>query len=314
MKSYRVTDYYKSISPEGSVLRKQYMPDDKEEIVKEYENLDPLDENRHMVAPRLIHRYKDRVLLLTTGNCLLYCRHCFRRDFIDKSDAPLTDRELNMATNYIKNHPEVHEVILSGGDPLTLNLKRLGQILKAVNGIRPHLVIRIGTRVPIVSPDTITNEHIKLFSELGNIWINLQCNHPDELTNKVQELLIKINMAGVNLLNQSVLLKGVNDSVEVLTKLSHRLLECRVKPYYLFQGDLAKGTSHFRVPIKRGLEIMRLLREEVSGIALPTYAVDIPGGGGKIPLNSDYITGEDKDYYYLTNNQGFTGKYPKEED
>lgn len=313
MKSFQVTDYYKSIAPKGSILSRQYLPDDRENIIKDYEVSDPLDENRHMVTPKLIHRYKDRVLMLVTDTCELYCRHCFRRDFIDeKKSGQITEDELIKAALYIQNHPEVHEVILSGGDPLTLNFDYLSHLLKTITDIRPQLLIRIGTRVPIVNPASVSDFMIKKLGVFGNIWINLQCNHSDELGTEVEKLLLKFNSAGINIINQSVLLKGINDSVEVLKELSHKLLDCRVKPYYIFQGDLAKGTSHFRVPISRGLEIMRSLRDEVSGLALPVYAVDIPGGGGKVPLTKDYITDEDDEFYYLTNNEGFTGRYPKE--
>lgn len=314
MKSFRVTDYYRSIATEGSALWMQFTPDERENIFLPYEVSDPLDEKKHMVVPRLIHRYKDRVLLLVTDKCLLYCRHCFRRDFIDSGEQSITDNELISVVEYIEKHPEVHEVILSGGDPLTLSLKNLDWLLSSINSIRDNIIIRIGTRVPIVSPDSITGELVSILKRSGSIWINLQCNHPEELTPEVKKALNMLSSAGINILNQSVLLKGINDSVQVLRDLSFKLLEFKVKPYYLFQGDLAKGTSHFRVPIKKGLELMRKLRDEVSGIALPIYAVDIPGGGGKVPLNRDFITGEDENYYYLTNSEGFTGRYPKEEE
>lgn len=312
MNSYSVTDYYKTISKDNSSLLKQFSPDGREKHILPYEVSDPLDELKHMVSPRLIHRYKDRVLLLVTDNCRIYCRHCFRRDFIDKGAEDITNEELTLVCSYINNHPEVHEVLLSGGDPLTLEPSRLSFILSKIKGCRKNIIIRIGTRVPIVDPEMITDDLVSVLKEASPVWMALQVNHPDELTDVVREVLSRLSFAGVSLLNQSVLLKDINDSVEVLRDLSFKLLEFRVKPYYIFQGDLAEGTSHLRVPLKKGLQIMKKLRDEVSGIALPVYAVDIPGGGGKIPLNSDFITGEDDNYYYLTNSEGFTGKYPKE--
>ncbi len=312
MNSYRVTDYYKTKSMGKAALWRQFKPDEREKHILPYEVTDPLNELKHMVSPRLIHRYKDRVLLLVTDNCLLYCRHCFRRDFIDRGENDITDNEVDLACLYIKQHPEVHEVLLSGGDPLTLDVKRLRGILNKIKLCRKNIIIRIGTRVPIVDPKMVTDDLIDVLKENSPIWMALQVNHPDELTEEAGEVLEKLSYAGVTLLNQSVLLKDVNDSVDILRDLSFKLLENRVKPYYLFQGDLAEGTSHLRVPLKKGLELMGLLRDEVSGIALPTYAVDIPGGGGKVPLNSDYIIDEDEKYYYLKNSSGFVGQYPKE--
>ncbi|QEN05711.1 KamA family radical SAM protein [Thiospirochaeta perfilievii] len=312
MKSFRVTDYYKSISINKPQLEKQFTPDIREKDVLSYEVGDPLNEEEHIVAPRLVHRYKDRVLLLVTDNCRLYCRHCFRRDFIDRGDNDITDKEIDAACLYIKNNIDVHEVLISGGDPLTLGYKRLSYLLHSLKSARDNLVIRIGTRVPIVDPDFIDNGMLDLFKSISPVWMALQVNHPDELTPRVKEVLNKLTFSGVTLLNQAVLLKGVNDNLETLKQLCQKLLEFRVKPYYIFQGDLAKGTSHLRVPISKGLKLMASLRDEVSGIAMPTYAVDIPGGGGKIPLNPDFIESEDDNFYYLKNSAGFIGKYPKE--
>lgn len=312
MKSYRVTEYYKKISKDKPHLLKQFTPDKRENNILKYEVCDPLDEGKHMVSQRLVHRYKNRVLLLVTDNCRLYCRHCFRRDFIDRGENDISDIQLDDACKYIINHPQVHEVLISGGDPLTLGSKRISYIISKLKKTRNNIVIRIGTRVPVVDPELITDELLDVLKESSPIWMALQVNHPDELTPEVGLTLNRLNSAGVSLLNQSVLLKDINDSVEVLRDLSFKLLEMNVKPYYLFQGDLAQGTSHLRVPLKKGLEIMEKLRDEVSGIGLPTYAVDIPGGGGKVPLNSDFIINEDEEFYYLKNSAGFIGKYPKE--
>lgn len=308
----RVTEYYKSISHLNGPLLKQYEPDELEDCCKSYETVDPLHEESYMVVPRLIHRYKDRVLLLVTDNCLMYCRHCFRRDFVKNDNGDILDSEIEAACDYIKSNSDIHEVLLSGGDPLSLPHERVDYILTKLKNCRDNLIIRIGTRVPVVDPGSITPKYVKALSKHKPVWIAIQCNHPDELTKEVQEATGRLIDAGINIVNQSVLLKGVNDSVTILRDLCHKLLDFRIKPYYIFQGDLARGTSHFRVPLKDGLKIIRDLRSQVSGLAMPTYAVDIPGGGGKIPLTADYIVGEDETYYYLKNNEGFIGRYPKE--
>ncbi len=312
MVKYKVTEYFKSLSHEGSGLWKQFYPDPRESIFKDYELEDPLSENKYLVSPRLVHRYKDRVLMLVTDQCLMYCRHCFRKDFIDRGINEISDSEIDLACEYIKKHSEVHEVILSGGDPLTISECKLSSVLKKIRQIRPGLIIRIGTRIPVVEPGLITDGLINILKENSPLWFLLQINHPDELTPDSVAALKRLNMAGVGLLNQSVLLKGINDSVDILKRLYQGLLEVMVKPYYIFQGDLARGTSHLRVPISRGLEIINELKGEISGIAMPIYAVDIPGGGGKIHLNRESIINEDDEFYYLQNSDGFVGKYPKE--
>ncbi|MBN2618170.1 MAG: 4Fe-4S cluster-binding domain-containing protein, partial [Spirochaetales bacterium] len=241
------------------------------------------------------------------------CRHCFRRDFIQSNSNEFTNRDLEDACAYLGDNPNVHEILLSGGDPLTLKPARLEYLLSKIKECRPDIIIRIGTRVPIVDPEKITIEVTDILKKAAPVWLSLQCNHPDELTNEVKIATSLLNQSGIHLLNQSVLLKDINDSLPVLKKLSHKLVDFNIKPYYIFQGDLAKGTSHFRVPISKGLLLMKELRSEVSGIAMPLYAVDIPSGGGKIPLNMDYIDKIDNDFYYLKNSSGFVGKYPREE-
>ena len=265
-----------------------------------------------MVTPRLVHRYKNRVLLLVTDNCKMYCRHCFRRDFIDKGENDITYSEIDKACFYIQTHPEVEEILISGGDPLTLNIKKLSYLLCTLKKINHNIIIRIGTRVPIVDPNSIEPEILELFTSITSLWISLQINHPDELTKESCAAIKKIQNCGAQILNQSVLIKNLNDNSTILAKLSNKLLINNIKPYYIFQGDLAKGTSHFRVPLKRGLELITELRDLVSGVGMPTYAVDIPGGGGKIPLNKEYIDSEDDNFYYLINSTGFIGRYPKE--
>lgn len=312
MVNIKSTSYFSNISQGKPHLLKQFLYDQQEQYTKEYENSDPLDEETYKVTGRLIHRYKNRVLLLVTDRCKLYCRHCFRRDFIESSKKDISIDEIEEACSYIKSHKEVQEILLSGGDPLVLQPDLLSCVLNRIKEARPDIVIRIGSRLPIVDPKSITDKIVSILKCVKPIWLSIQCNHPDELTPQVKHAVDMLVNAGVSIVNQSVLLKGVNDSVEVLKTLSNKLLAFNIKPYYLFQGDLAKGTSHFRVPIIKGLEIVKELRSQVSGLSMPTYAVDIPGGGGKIPLVKDYIIDEDENWLYLTNNDGFKGKYPKE--
>lgn len=312
MNNYRVTDYYKSNSFLNPSLERQFIPDDRESVIKDYEISDPLDEKRYLVAPRLVHRYKDRVLLLVTDNCLLYCRHCFRRDFINRDLGEISTNEIDAAIEYIKKNSDIHEILLSGGDPLTIDIDKLEYIFNRIRNLRRELVIRIGSRVPIVDPHLISDKLINILGKASPVWLAIQCNHSDELTDDVKRIAKKLTREGINIVNQSVLLQGVNDSVEILKKLSYKLIEFGIKPYYLFQGDLARGTSHLRVPLEKGLDLVNQLRNEVSGLAMPVYAVDIPGGGGKIPLTRDFIIGEDDNYYYLQNHEGFKGRYPKE--
>lgn len=312
MDKIKSTSYFKNISLGKSHLLKQFSFDPQEKIIKDYESSDPLDEGTHKVTNRLIHRYKNRVLLLVTDRCKLYCRHCFRRDYIESTKSDITLNEILEACDYIKKHIEVKEILLSGGDPLILAPELLKDILESIKRVRPDILIRIGSRIPIVEPGLINKNIVSILKGAKPVWLSIQCNHPDELTPQVKLGIDMLIESGISIVNQSVLLKGINDNVDTLKKLSAKLLDFNIKPYYLFQGDLAKGTSHFRVPIIKGLELVKHLRAEVSGLGMPVYAVDIPGGGGKIPLNGDYIIGEDEDWLYLTNNEGFKGRYPKE--
>lgn len=311
MKESVSTKYFRELSKGKEHLQKQYIYDSREDVTLAYEDSDPLGENKYKVAPRLIHRYKDRVLLLVTDRCALYCRHCFRRDYVDTGLETISDSDLKEVCNYIRSHKEVHEILLSGGDPLILG-DGIDRVLKAIKEAREDIVIRIGSRLPIVDPERVDDNLAKILGEYRPLWLSIQCNHSDELTEMVKVAIDRLLDRGINIVNQSVLLKGVNDSVEELKSLCHKLLEFRIKPYYLFQGDLARGTSHLRVPVQKGLKLIKELRKEISGLAMPTYAVDIPGGGGKIPLNRDYIVGEDENWIYLESGSGKKGRYPKE--
>lgn len=312
---FLVNPYYASLAENlpDDPIRKQIFPSIEEYTVKPVELTDPLGEKLYTPVPRLIHRYKDRVLLLVTDTCAAYCRHCFRRSFAGHKGGIVTDRQLKKIAEYLDQHREVNEILLSGGDPLTCSNEKLEQILKVIRSVRPEMVIRLATRIPVVLPMRIDDSLVEILTQAGPIWIVTQFNHPQEITEESEKALKKLIDKGIPLLNQAVLLKGINDEAQTLADLFQAMVRLRVKPYYLFQGDLAAGTSHFRVSIDRGREIMRQLRTMISGLALPQYAVDLPGGGGKIPLTEDYQYDSDKKNYYFYNMDGKTYSYPRED-
>jgi len=219
----------------------------------------------------------------------MYCRHCTRRRLAGDEDFSISSRDVDLALEYIKNHKEVRDVLLSGGDPLVLSENFLESIIKRLRAI-PHVeIIRIGTRTPVVLPMRITDELLDMLRKYHPIWINTHFNHPNEITEAAAKACRKIVDAGIPLGNQTVLLKGVNDSAEVVKELCLKLVRNRIRPYYLYQCDLAQGINHFRTPVEKGLEIMSKLRGYISGFAVPTYVIDAPGGGGKIPVNVRYV-------------------------
>lgn len=311
---FMVNSYYASLAEdkENDPIRRQFVPSIDEYTIKDYELIDPLGEKQYTPVPRLIHRYKDRVLMLVTDACAMYCRHCFRRSFAGHKAGIVSTEELKNISAYLKEHSEVNEILLSGGDPLTCSDSKIEEILTAVRKVRPHMVIRMASRIPVVLPQRITGNLVRILSENGPLWLVTQFNHKRELTEQSISGINTLVDSGIPLLNQSVLLKGVNDSVESLRDLFQALVRLRVKPYYLFQGDLAAGTSHFRVSITRGRELMSELRRNISGLAIPVYAVDMPAGGGKIPLTENYATGEDDTHYYFKNIEGKQFSYPRE--
>jgi lysine 2,3-aminomutase len=265
---------------------------------------DPLAEGEHSVVPGLVHRYPDRVLMVLTDICPMLCRHCTRKREWRNGGWVRTPAEVDAMLDYIRAHKEVRDVIISGGDPLTLSTQRLEEVLAGLRHISHVEIIRIGTRVPVVLPQRIDDELCSMLSKYGPIWLNTHFNHPRELTSEAARACDRLLKAGVPVNNQSVLLKGVNDSVETQLKLCQGLLRIKVRPYYLFQCDDVQGTEHFWTPVETGVEIMRGMRGFTSGLAVPTFVIDLPNGGGKIPVGPDYILERNDRELTVRNYQG----------
>ncbi|TKB72484.1 MAG: KamA family radical SAM protein [Nitrospira sp.] len=299
-----------TIKAKGDAIWKQVVPDPAEMEDFEAED-DPLEEDLMSPVPHLVHRYPDRVLLMVTNQCPIYCRFCTRKRLVGKPGF-LKKGELDRAIAYLREHTEVRDVILSGGDPLLLPDHLLERVLKALRSI-PHLeLIRIGSRVPGSLPQRITPQLCEIVKQYHPIYMNLHFNHPDELTPEVKAACGMLADAGVPLGAQTVLLRGVNDDPEIMKRLMHQLLLARVKPYYLYQADLTKGTNHFRTTVETGMEIIRALQGHTSGMAVPHFVIDAPGGGGKIPiLPPEYLVHLDEDGAILRNYENKTFRYPQ---
>ena len=312
----RITPHFLSlIDPADSAdpLRLQVIPRPAELHTHPEELADPCGEEKDEKTPGLVHRYPDRVLLLCTDRCATYCRYCTRSRLVSGAHGRQLHTDFDAALAYLREHTEVRDVLLSGGDPLLLPDERLEALLSALRGI-PHLeLLRVGTRVPIMLPQRITPELCRLLRRHAPLFVSTHCNHPRELGPEAEQALGLLADHGIPLGNQSVLLRGVNDTAEVQRTLAHRLLQCRVKPYYLYQCDPAPGTRHFRTRIEEGLAIISAMRGFTSGYAVPQYVVDAPGGGGKVPLNPDYLLSLAPTAATLRNFQGATYTYPMPE-
>jgi lysine 2,3-aminomutase len=282
----------------------QYVPQATELNITNDERTDPIGDNAHGPVQGIIHRYPDRCLLLPVRTCAVYCRYCFRKEDLGPASDVMRSADLEKALDYIRQTPEIWEVILSGGDPLILSPRKLGLILDALDDI-PHVkVIRIHTRIPVASPEKITDELQAAISTIDTaLYIAIHTNHAQELSEKAREAITSLHKSGCVLVSQSVLLKGVNDKAEVLEELFRELTALRVKPYYLHHPDKTVGTAHFRLPVTEGQKIMQELRGSLSGLAQPQYVLDIPGGHGKIPIGPNYIECQKH-----THNQG-SGEY-----
>lgn len=276
--------------PNGPVAR-QYVPSVEELRAAPGEQTDPIGDAAHSPVKGIVHRYPDRVLLMPTQVCAVYCRFCFRREHVGPAHGGLNDAELDAALDYIRRNPNVWEVILTGGDPLILSARRLGSILAVLDEI-PHVAaIRIHSRIPVAAPERIDDALLSVLAGVHKpINLAVHCNHAAELTASSVAALRRLRKSGVMLFGQTVLLKGVNDSVEALEDVFRGMVAAGVKPYYLHQLDRAPGTAHFEVPLARGREIVKALRGQLSGMAQPTYVLDIPGGAGKVPIGPEYLS------------------------
>jgi len=307
----RVNPYFLSlIDREGDAIWKQCIPDIRE-LEDEDGLIDPLNEEGDSPVPGLTHRYPDRVLFLVSNRCAMYCRFCTRKRRVGDPFKEITMEQILRGVEYIKEHTEVRDVILSGGDPLLLNDNELEFILRELRKIRHLEIIRIGTRVPCTLPQRITPILCDILKKYHPLYINIHFNHPREITSESRKACEMLANAGIPLGSQTVLLKGVNDDPDVVKELMQKLLRMRVRPYYIFQCDLTKGTKHFRTPIKDGLKIIENLRGHTSGLCVPHYVIDAPGGGGKIPISPNYVVDQNKKEIILKNYQGGIYKYPK---
>jgi lysine 2,3-aminomutase len=307
-----ITPYYLSLidadDPDDPILR-QVVPLEEEYEFRAVGEEDPLGEESHSPVPGITHRYPDRVLMVVSNLCAIYCRYCTRKRTMYEAAVP--DISIDRMVDYIARTPAVRDVVVSGGDPLTFSVGNLERILKKLRAI-PHLeIIRIGSRVPVAIPQKIDDELCAMLAHYHPLWVNVHFNHPRELTPEAARACDRLSRAGVPLNNQSVLLKGVNDSVETMRALVHGLMRMRVRPYYLYQCDPVRGAEHFRTTIQKGIEIMEGLRGHTSGLAIPTYVVDAPGGGGKVPVGPRYLLSyePEKGRAVLRNYQGRVFEY-----
>ena len=307
-----ITPYYLSlIKPDDpdDPIRRQAIPTAKELHVSQADLNDPLHEDTDSPVPGLTHRYPDRVLMLITDQCSMYCRHCTRRRFAGQTDAMVATDQIDKCIEYVEKHPEVRDVLLSGGDALMLTDDMLEYIIKRLRAI-PHVeIVRIGSRTPVVMPQRITPELCAMLKKYHPIWLNTHFNHPNEVTKESSRACQMLADAGIPLGNQSVLLAGVNDCLHVMKKLVHKLVMIRVRPYYIYQCDLSMGLEHFRTPVSKGIEIIEGLRGHTSGYAVPTFVVDAPGGGGKTPVMPTYIISQSPGKVILRNFEGVITTY-----
>jgi lysine 2,3-aminomutase len=292
-------------------IARQFIPRAEELTVLPAETADPIGDDTYEIVKGIIHRYPDRLILKVIHVCPVYCRFCFRREKVGPGNELLSAVELDEAFNYIRSQPQVWEVILSGGDPLMLSEGRLTSIIQRLDAIEHIEVIRIHTRVPVADPSRVTPGVVRALKVSKPVYVVLHCNHPRELTDAARTACAALVDAGIPMLSQSVLLKGVNNDPAVLGQLFRAFIRARVKPYYLHHGDLARGTSHFRTTIVEGQELMRCIRGRVSGICQPIYVLDIPGGFGKVPIGPDYLSPGDSDGEYLVEDfHGVKHVYP----
>jgi lysine 2,3-aminomutase len=308
--------FFNLIDPEDEncPIRRQVIPRVEETDTAPWEMLDPCGEDSHSPVPGLVHRYPDRVLFLVTDRCAAYCRYCTRSRLVSNATGYDFHPRFEDQIGYIERTPAIRDVLLSGGDPLLFSDEKLEYLLTRLRAI-PHVeFIRIGSRIPVFLPQRITPELCDMLRQFHPLFISIHSNHPRELTTEVRDALGRLADAGIPLGNQSVLLRDVNDDVAVMKAHVQKLLMCRVRPYYIYQCDLIAGSAHLRTSVRRGIEIMQGLRGHTTGYAVPTYVIDAPGGGGKVPVSPEYVLSRNKDRVVIRNYEGRVFEYPEAED
>jgi len=309
-----ITPYFFNLidaADENCPIRRQVIPRLEETRAAPWEMSDPCGEEKHSPVPGLVHRYPDRVLFLATDRCASYCRYCTRSRLVSNATGYDFHPEFERQIDYVRRTPAVRDVLLSGGDPLLLSDDKLEYLLRELRAI-PHVeFLRIGSRIPIFLPQRITPELCGMLKKYHPLFLSVHSNHPRELTTEVRDALGRLADAGIPLGNQSVLLRDVNDDVVVMRALLQKLLMCRVRPYYLYQCDLISGSAHLRTSVRKGLEIMEALRGHTTGYALPQYVIDAPGGGGKVPVNPEYVLSRNADRVVIRNFEGKVFEYPE---
>jgi lysine 2,3-aminomutase len=301
--------YYNLIKEKGDPIWMQSVPS-QQELQDEEAEEDPLHEEEDSPIPRLTHRYPDRVLLLITDRCPMYCRFCTRKRMVGRA-SDITEKTIALGIEYIRKHTEIRDVLLSGGDPLMVNDQKLEHIISSLRAI-PHVeIIRIGTKFPCVLPSRITDNLCNMLKKYHPIFLNTHFNHPREITPQAKEACERLANAGIPVGCQTVLMKGINDDPEIMKELMHKLLMMRVRPYYLYQADLTRGTNHFRTRVEVGLQMIQALRGHTTGFAIPHFVIDAPGGGGKIPLMPEYVTSFTEKEVLMRNFEGREYRYPQ---
>lgn len=290
-------------------IRRQIIPTTQELVPFEAESVDSLAEEAHSPVPGLVHRYPDRVLMLVTTQCASYCRFCTRSRIVGDPKRMFSEADYQRQLEYIAAHPEIRDVLLSGGDPLSLPERVLESLLTRLRAI-PHVdIIRIGTRIPLFLPQRITDQYVAMLRRFHPLWINVHFNHPKELAPEVETALNRLADAGIPLGAQTVLMAGINDCPNIMLALMHKLVKNRVRPYYIYQCDLVHGAGHFRTPVAKGVEIMEALRGRTSGYAVPTFVIDAPEGGGKVPISPNYLLSMSEKRVVIRNFEGFISTY-----
>ncbi len=312
-----ITPYYAGLMDKadpGCPIRMQAVPTLAETYTAPEDLLDPLREDSHSPVQGLTHRYPDRCIMLVTDQCSMYCRHCTRRRFAGETDRPMSRKAMEACLDYIRRTPVIRDVLVTGGDPMTLEDATLEWLLGELRSITHVEIIRLGTRVPAVLPQRITPELCAMLKKFHPLWVNVHFNHPKELTAEAGAALERLADSGIPVGNQSVLLKGVNDCPYIFRELNQGLLRHRARPYYIYQCDLSQGISHFRTAVGKGIEIIEFLRGHTSGMAVPTFVVDAPGGGGKIPVMPQYLLSQSDRKVLLRNFEGVITTYTEPED